>query len=91
MIESKSVKKIQKAVKKAKGDLPDGTVVTWVANERYNYCAIKANGFWFTSSTATNRRIPQVIDFERLLLIFERAETSQVRIIGLEDGTPITA
>jgi hypothetical protein len=86
-----SIKEVKRAVKRSNDDFEDGTIVAWTSSERYTYAAIKSPRGWYTtaSSAAASYGVQQVITFEALLKIIARSETSNVRVIGLDDGTKV--
>jgi hypothetical protein len=75
-----SLKELKKAVKKSKDDFATGTVVRWVASDRYTYAAIKTPVGWVTTARYGNSFVPQTLDFDGLLDIVARAETSKVEV-----------
>lgn len=77
---SMSLKKLKKAAKKRTDDFADGTVVRWTSSDRYTYAAIRTPVGWYTTARAGNPFVKQVIDFEDLLDIVARAETTNVEV-----------
>ena len=88
-----SMKQVKKAVKKARDDFETGTIIAWTASDRYTYAAIKTPVGWYTtaSSAAAAFGVNKIIDFEQVLEILARGESSKVRVIGLDDGTKVEA
>lgn len=86
-----SMKAVKKAVKRQKDEFEDGTLVTWTASDRYTYAAIKTPVGWYT--TASDRALPygvkKIMTFEDILKILSKGESSNVRVVGLNDGTKV--
>lgn len=65
-------------------DFPVGTVIRWEADGGhtvYHYAAIKAgNGAWYTTAASFNTHVSQNVDFETLVEILARSETSQIEV-----------
>lgn len=85
-----SMKSLQDARSKAQTDgFEQGTVIRWIASERYTYAALKAGGLWYTTAQEFNTRVPQSVTFEKLLEILSRSEVSDVAVAtdweGVED------
>lgn len=83
-----SLKALKKALKnKNRDDFPLGAVIRWVASGRYTYAAIKSPVGWFTTSTG-NPFTPQILDFDGLVEVLSRAETTDVEYAT--EWTPVT-
>lgn len=80
-----SMKALRDALASAKrDDFEVGTVIRWVAADRYNYAAIKTPVGWYT--TATNRAamyVGQVEDFDGLIEALSRSEVSNVEVAAV--------
>lgn len=61
-------------------DFETGQVIRWVASGRYTYVAIKCPVGWFTSAAEYNRFVPQIVDFETLVEILARPETTKIEV-----------
>jgi hypothetical protein len=65
-------------------DFPVGTVIRWEADGGhtvYHYAAIKAgNGAWYTTAASFNTHVSQNVDFETLVEILARSETTQIEV-----------
>jgi hypothetical protein len=85
-----SMEALREAANKTKDTFSTGTVVRWVAKDRYTYAALKTPVGWYTTSSVGP--IPKVISFDKLLEIVAREETSDVAVAsswtGLDDGLP---
>lgn len=74
-----SVKALKEAVKRAARDKFEvGDVVRWTSAGRYTYAAIKTEIGWFTTSRYGNPFVAQVLDFDELLEVIARSETTDV-------------
>lgn len=81
-----SISKLRKAVKKRNvDDFIVGTVVRWTASNRYTYAAIKTQIGWFTTARSINSFVPQQLDYEELVEILARAETTDVAVATMWD------
>lgn len=85
------MKAVKKAVKKSKDDFANGTIVAWTASDRYNYAAIKTPVGWYTTASerASVVGIGKIVSFDVILKILGRNESTNVRVIGLDDGTEV--
>jgi hypothetical protein len=87
---AKGMKAVKKAVKKSKDDFENGTIVAWTASDKYSYAAIKTPVGWYT--TASDRAawtVEKIITFKDVLKILSRKESTNVRVIGVNDGTKV--
>lgn len=80
-----SIKAIREAVQKAKRDgFANGVVIQWTSKGSfgtdYLYAAIKSPAGWFTTARRDNPFVDQVVDFNGLLEIIARPETTDVKI-----------
>lgn len=78
-----SMKNLRKAIEKSankRDDFSLGTVIRWRASGRYDYAAIKTVAGWYTTARDFNTFVPQTVDWEELLEILTRSETSDVRV-----------
>lgn len=81
------VKAIKKARQREDRDtFPEKTVIRWVSSRRYDYCAIKTSAGWFTTARYGNCFVPQTLDWEELLSILARSETTAVQIADSWQG-----
>lgn len=77
----KAIKTLRKELGKARRDeFPDGTVIRWVASDRYVYVALKTMVGWFTTARPGNPFVPSVTDYEGLVEILTRAEVTDVEV-----------
>lgn len=84
-----SVKALRKALKnKVVDEFEVGAVIRWTSSGRYVYTAVKSPIGWFTSAAEYNRYVPQIVDFDTLVEILARAETSNVEVAS--SWEPIT-
>jgi hypothetical protein len=87
-----SMKQIAKAVKKSKDEFENGTIVAWTSGGRFTYAAIKTPVGWFTTGSRNAVAagfVEEVMSFEAILKVLRRDGTSDVRVIGLDDGTKV--
>lgn len=77
-----SMKALQKALKGKNVDKFEvGTVIRWVASDKYNYAAIKAgNGQWYTTAASFNTYVSQILDFDGLCEVLARSEVTDIRV-----------
>lgn len=87
-----SIKAIRDAVKNSHRDAFDvGTVIRWTSSSKYIYVAVKSPVGWFTTARYNNSFVPQVVDFDTLLEILSRSETSDIKVAStwesVEEGS----
>jgi len=77
-----SMKALQKALKGKNVDKFEvGTVIRWVASDKYNYAAIKAgNGQWYTTAASFNTYVSQILDFDGLCEVLARSEVKDIEV-----------
>lgn len=82
------LKALRKALKnKVVDEFETGTVIRWLASDRYTYVAVKTPVGWYTSAKVYNDFVPQVVDFDELTEILSRSETSNIEVA--ESWTPV--
>ena len=75
------VKALRKAIKKARVDeFEVGTVIRWTAAGRYTYVVIKTPVGWYSTARPGNVFVPSILEFDELVEILSKAETSNVEI-----------
>lgn len=75
------IKLLRKALEDKVTDLwPAGTVIRWTASDRYIYVAVKTPVGWFTTSRSGNSFVPQQMDYEGLVEVLARSETSNIEV-----------
>ena len=80
-IEKTAIAQLRKSLEEKVTDLwPQGTVVRWTASDRYTYAAIKTAVGWFTTSRSGNNFVPQQLDYESLVEVLARSETSDIEV-----------
>lgn len=76
-----SIEKLRETLADAVTDDFDmGTVIRWVAADKYRYTAIKTEIGWTTSARSINSFVPQVVDYEELVNILSRSEVRDVEV-----------
>lgn len=79
-----SMKTLKEALAEVKRDtFEEGTVIRWVASGRYTYAALKTPVGWYTTAKAmpdSAQRVPQVVNFDQLLAILSKSETTKVEV-----------
>lgn len=76
------LQKLRKAIKaKNVDDFEPGTVIAWKSAGRYHYAAIKTPVGWFTTAN-NNPFTPNVVDYDELIEILARAETTDAQMAG---------
>jgi hypothetical protein len=76
-----SIRRLRKSVKKANKDTFEiGTVIKWTAANRYTYAVIKTAIGWASTARPTNSFVPHVMEFDELVEILGRSETSDIAV-----------
>lgn len=78
-----SIKALRKSIRRARGPedtFRDGDVVKWIANGRYTYAALRANGQWWFTGHANYYGHGPHCTYLQLSRILARPETSDIRV-----------
>ena len=79
-----SIKVLKEALAEVKRDtFPEGTVIRWLASQRFTYAALKTPAGWFTTARAmpeSNQRVPQVTTFDGLIKILAKSEVTEIEV-----------
>lgn len=65
---------------------PLGTVIRWIASERYTYAAIKTNVGWFTTARQSNPFVKPLMEYEALQKVLARPEATDIAVAGAWTG-----
>jgi hypothetical protein len=76
-----SIEKLREAIEEKVTDTFEvGTVIRWTASDRYTYAAIKTAVGWATTASSTNRFVDGLVEYDELVEILARSETSNVKV-----------